>query len=298
MAANDEKPTGNEMHAALDGTEPKIGELEKLNAQLRGEIGELRAYLDGRAKHFSQLRKRIEEYEETLAGLAQRLRDANDELSRKNAEKEQLAHRIIELERRLGNADEVRSLRHELVAQRHLIGKLESELESKQARIDELEKLVQVQAPIEAIGAPTPPDDVEADRHAEDNVEIIHIGELFRRDLQRHRGPIAMLEAPDGTTYPVTGPVVTIGRASSNDICIRREFISRTHARLIVQGTRAIIEDAGSTNGILVNSEPVSRCELVDGDIVSLGGRLDLKYIELDVTSDADASGRRSEAER
>jgi pSer/pThr/pTyr-binding forkhead associated (FHA) protein len=43
-----------------------------------------------------------------------------------------------------------------------------------------------------------------------------------------------------------------------------------------------VIEDLGSKNGLLVNSQPVTRRVLQDGDIVSLGGKLDLKYVELD----------------
>ncbi|HEX6994178.1 MAG TPA: FHA domain-containing protein [Gammaproteobacteria bacterium] len=299
MAANDEMNTGNETSTPLDGSDARIRELEKTNAQLRATIGELRAHIDGRRQHWSHLQKRLEQYQDTLAGLEQRLRDADDALARKDAEREMLSNRIVELERRLGSADEIRSLRQELVAQRHLIGKLESELEAKQARIDALEKLMEPQDPAsQAAGMPVTeraPDEAEG---GAENVEIIQIGELFRRDLQRHRGPIAVLEAPDGTTYPITRPGVTIGRASSNDICIRREFISRTHARVIVRGADVIIEDAGSTNGIYVNSEPVGRRLLVDGDIVSLAGRLDLKYVELDPATDAEAAGRRTEAER
>ena len=41
-----------------------------------------------------------------------------------------------------------------------------------------------------------------------------------------------------------------------------------------------MIEDAGSKNGILVNSERVQRRVLRDGDVVSLGGELNLRFVD------------------
>jgi len=186
-------------------------------------------------------------------------------------------------------------LRAELIAQQYLIGKLEAELDAKQSlvealrsRIDALRRAADRSAAVTTSGGAAA-DDSEPPADASEDVEIIRIDELFRHDAQRDRRPLAVLEAPDGTAYPVSKPSVKIGRASTNDICIRREFISRTHARLVVREIGAIIEDVGSKNGILVNSEPVDRRLLVDGDIVSLGGKLNLKYVELDASTRAGA---------
>jgi pSer/pThr/pTyr-binding forkhead associated (FHA) protein len=85
----------------------------------------------------------------------------------------------------------------------------------------------------------------------------------------------------DGETrYPVSKDMATIGRSWKSDIRIQSVFVSRTHARLREENSRLVIEDAGSKNGILVNSEPTGRCVLRDGDIVSLGGKLSLKFVE------------------
>lgn len=84
----------------------------------------------------------------------------------------------------------------------------------------------------------------------------------------------------DGIDYPLVKDEMTIGRGKSSDIRIASHFISRIHARISTCGRATVIEDAGSKNGILVNSERVTRRELHDGDVVSLGGELDLKYVD------------------
>jgi len=369
-AAPDEDP-----QAELDRCRARSRELEQINGRLRAEVDDLKACIDGRKEHWSRMQQHIEQYGDTLAGMEQVVRDAEEKLSRKDREHELLSERIIELERRCaelagrlrererlqrdderrrqegtdevsglraqvqdlreqldekarrlervtaenealrrqahdtnqrlaalerrrdGAAGEVRSLRQELVAQQHLIGKLEAELDSKQSTIERLERQLDAGGRREDAAADANggfADAAGAEPEGSSNVEIIHIGDLFRHEPPSERRPIAVLEAPDGTTYPITTRGVTIGRASSNDICIRREFVSRTHARLVVCGIGAIIEDAGSKNGILVNSVPVDRRVLTDGDIVSLGGKIDLKYVELDTSTRTGAPGARA----
>jgi hypothetical protein len=90
---------------------------------------------------------------------------------------------------------------------------------------------------------------------------------------------IAMVDG-EGINYPIHKREMTIGRGRTSDIRIASHFISRVHARVIAHDIGTVIEDAGSKNGILVNSERVSRRALRDGDIVSLGGKLDLKFVD------------------
>lgn len=84
---------------------------------------------------------------------------------------------------------------------------------------------------------------------------------------------------PDATEtkYPLDKNVLTIGRDGNNDIPIFDNHISRVHARIILEGSQVIIEDMGSKNGILVNSEATKRHELKHGDRFSVG----LKKFEL-----------------
>jgi hypothetical protein len=66
--------------------------------------------------------------------------------------------------------------------------------------------------------------------------------------------------------------VARIGRAADNDIRLHNDSVSAHHAELRQgrDGTFAII-DLGSTNGVRVNGEPVSCCNLHDGDTLELG---------------------------
>jgi pSer/pThr/pTyr-binding forkhead associated (FHA) protein len=81
---------------------------------------------------------------------------------------------------------------------------------------------------------------------------------------------------------------MTIGRTSDNDICIPSKLVSRNHARLLVGPNAVIIEDAGSTNGVLVNDVQVKQQLMRDGDVLAVG---DLKY-RLRTRSDNDTRVR------
>lgn len=107
--------------------------------------------------------------------------------------------------------------------------------------------------------------------------------EPLRHASNGSRKPIALLRTSDGTAHQVDKPSVTIGRARENDICIHQDFVSRCHARPITLEFGMMIEDVGSRNGVLVNSQPVDRRRLLaDGDVVSLGGKLDLQFVQRD----------------
>ena len=84
-----------------------------------------------------------------------------------------------------------------------------------------------------------------------------------------------------GREFPISKPVITIGRARSNDITIRDELISRTHVRLRVAENGLIVEDTGSKNGTMVNSRRIDRTVLRDGDIVTLGGKHEFRYVSV-----------------
>ena len=80
--------------------------------------------------------------------------------------------------------------------------------------------------------------------------------------------------------YPLYKSTMTIGRASDSDIQIRRQYISRHHAKLCTENGDTFIEDLGSKNGVLVNAAPVTRHRLRNGDLVDLG-QIQFKFIDL-----------------
>ena len=74
-----------------------------------------------------------------------------------------------------------------------------------------------------------------------------------------------------GSHHPLDKKVMTIGRSRSNDIPVVSEKVSRVHARIIQTGSRLIIEDMGSKNGLLVNSKPKRYQALKHGDTFTIG---------------------------
>ena len=80
--------------------------------------------------------------------------------------------------------------------------------------------------------------------------------------------------------YPLYKSTMTIGRSADSDIQIRRQYISRHHARLCTEKGDTYIEDLGSKNGVLVNASPITRKRLRNGDVVDLG-TMQFKFIDL-----------------
>ena len=68
--------------------------------------------------------------------------------------------------------------------------------------------------------------------------------------------PTLVLNLPDGPVPPVDirPPGLQIGRAKEgNDLVIESPYVSRQHAKIMLQGTSASIQDLGSRNGTWVN---------------------------------------------
>jgi DNA repair exonuclease SbcCD ATPase subunit len=71
--------------------------------------------------------------------------------------------------------------------------------------------------------------------------------------------------------YALSKPMILIGRSSQCDIHVFTQFVSREHARLVIDRSRVVIEDLGSTNGVFVNSVRIDRQELRHGDLLTVG---------------------------
>jgi len=68
------------------------------------------------------------------------------------------------------------------------------------------------------------------------------------------------------------GPqVISIGRRSTNDVCIPNLSVSGVHARVTIEDNIARIEDNNSTNGTYVNGRLISRQILNNGDEIVIG---------------------------
>ena len=75
-----------------------------------------------------------------------------------------------------------------------------------------------------------------------------------------------------GTEYPLDGREVSIGRDSSNQLCVADAALSRRHCVVIAEGEKFSIRDLGSRNGTLVNGVPVeTQREIRPGDQIYIG---------------------------
>ena len=77
---------------------------------------------------------------------------------------------------------------------------------------------------------------------------------------------------------PLTKERMSVGRRPTNDIQIDNLAISGEHAAVVTILNDSFLEDLNSTNGTLVNSQPVKKHFLKNGDVVELG-KYKLKYV-------------------
>jgi pSer/pThr/pTyr-binding forkhead associated (FHA) protein len=77
------------------------------------------------------------------------------------------------------------------------------------------------------------------------------------------------------------GSIRTIGRTARADFIVDAPLISRLHCRLTAdQSGRLVVEDLGSTNGTIVNTERVDRRLLRTGDRLTIG-RVEFRVTEI-----------------
>lgn len=71
--------------------------------------------------------------------------------------------------------------------------------------------------------------------------------------------------------FDLGGPLISIGRASDNDIVLDDPLVSRHHCQLKLQHGAYGFADLGSRNGSYVNGQPVSEIALGPGDVIQIG---------------------------
>jgi hypothetical protein len=116
--------------------------------------------------------------------------------------------------------------------------------------------------------------------------EFPEVGTVIAKPVRgiRHRPRRAhALEVTGGPgtkgNHPLERDSIVVGRASTADVQLDSDEVSRMHCRLLRIDDEYVIEDQGSRNGIYVNGLKVHSAVLRDGDELQLGDVI-LQYRE------------------
>jgi hypothetical protein len=72
--------------------------------------------------------------------------------------------------------------------------------------------------------------------------------------------------------FPLSRPVVNIGRRLDNDLVVDDPRVSRHHAQLRAIKNRYVLFDLNSSGGTFINGQRTSQTVLYPGDVISLAG--------------------------
>ena len=82
---------------------------------------------------------------------------------------------------------------------------------------------------------------------------------------------VLMLKNTELKTIETDKDTITIGRNNNCDIQINNLGVSKKHATITRQNGNYYIEDLKSTNGTLLNNEPVTKASLSGKDVIMIG---------------------------
>jgi hypothetical protein len=80
-----------------------------------------------------------------------------------------------------------------------------------------------------------------------------------------------LVRLADGVSTALAKPSVTIGRLPECDVVVDDAGVSRQHARIRRTDGGFVLTDLGSTNGTMVNGEPIQEHVLEHGDRITIG---------------------------
>jgi pSer/pThr/pTyr-binding forkhead associated (FHA) protein len=94
--------------------------------------------------------------------------------------------------------------------------------------------------------------------------------------------------------FPVTDGLIVVGRHPNCEISLDSVRVSRVHCCVYVNSGRVFVRDLNSTNGVKINGQRVSVCEILDQDLVLIG-QVKFKYINANSKLKYDSERRRVE---
>jgi hypothetical protein len=105
----------------------------------------------------------------------------------------------------------------------------------------------------------------KAEQEAEDQVQ-------FQKMLERGNLPwFEYKVGQDSGSYQIASPRLTVGRDNSSDWVVPHPTVSRKHFELTFKDHVYSIKDLNSSNGLMVNGQSVTSCELRHGDVIQAG---------------------------
>jgi hypothetical protein len=82
---------------------------------------------------------------------------------------------------------------------------------------------------------------------------------------------LVMTDGAAPVQFDLGGALISIGRASDNDVIVDDPLVSRHHCQLKLQHGAYGLADLGSRNGSFVNGQPVNEVALGPGDRIRIG---------------------------
>ena len=102
------------------------------------------------------------------------------------------------------------------------------------------------------------------------NLEYNGSGDIMPINKNCAKVLIKLLKQQD-QIFEITSDELKIGRGDEADLVLPNVSVSRIHAKILKQGSKYIITDAGSQNGFRVNQQNTKEIELTSGDEIQIG---------------------------
>ncbi|HEU4807744.1 MAG TPA: DUF3662 and FHA domain-containing protein [Homoserinimonas sp.] len=96
---------------------------------------------------------------------------------------------------------------------------------------------------------------------------------MIQVDSENVKGSVTWTPVLDinGKRHPITRSRTVIGRGHDADITVDDTGISRKHVEILWDGSRAEVNDLGSTNGSELNGARITRAPLPTDSVISIG---------------------------
>jgi chromosome segregation ATPase len=239
------------LRSELDSRDEALGDLEKLLQESQNESASLQLQVAA----LKNLDESVSEKDARIADLKAEVASYSQETMAIEAEKEELESPDMEL----AQAEDIPTIEVELQDVRQM-------LTGTQAQLTENSKSI-AQPKTEARNSPEPENQLAArstvsrpDSTAEQSAGIITALEVVKDGKIEQ-----VMEIAEGQSR------IMIGRSEDSELRLNSKFVSGHHALIFCTEQGLYIEDLNSSNGTIVNSRTVTRCDLKASDIITIG---------------------------